>query len=71
MELERIQIADAGTLSRMAYGMWRIADDGEGVGDGREGSYGLEIMRERAARIGAELIIRDREGGGTVVEVVL
>ena len=49
----------------------RIADDGEGVGDGREGSYGLEIMRERAARIGAELIIRDREGGGTVVEVVL
>ena len=29
MELERIQIADEVTLSRMAYGMWRIADDGD------------------------------------------
>ena len=29
MELERIKIADEVTLSRMAYGMWRIADDGD------------------------------------------
>lgn len=29
MQLERIQIADEVTLSRMAYGMWRIADDSD------------------------------------------
>lgn len=29
MELERIQIADEVTLSRMAYGMWRVADDSD------------------------------------------
>lgn len=49
----------------------RIADDGSGISEGREDSYGLEIMRERAARIGAALTVREREGGGTVVEVVL
>lgn len=49
----------------------RIADDGVGVGEGREDSYGLEIMRERAARVGAKLTVRGREGGGTVVELVL
>lgn len=49
----------------------RIADDGVGVGEGRKDSYGLEIMRERAARIGAELTVRGRDGGGTVVELVL
>ena len=27
MEMERIEIADRVTLSRMAYGMWRVADD--------------------------------------------
>ncbi len=46
----------------------RIADDGTGMGTPRRDSYGLEIMRERALRIGAELTIRPRFGGGTVVE---
>jgi signal transduction histidine kinase len=49
----------------------RIADDGRGMGSSRPDSYGLEIMRERAARLGATLTIRPRVGGGTVVEVTL
>lgn len=49
----------------------RIVDDGQGTGTARQDSYGIEIMRERAARISASLTIRGRDGGGTVVEVVL
>ena len=49
----------------------RIEDDGRGLGSGRADSYGLEIMRERAARVGAVLDVRNREGGGTVVEAVI
>ena len=35
----------------------RIEDDGNGMGTGRHDSFGLEVMRERAARLGAELTI--------------
>lgn len=49
----------------------RVVDDGQGLGSPRNDSYGLDIMRERAARLGARLTVRDREGGGTVVEAVL
>ncbi|MEZ5115519.1 MAG: sensor histidine kinase [Candidatus Nanopelagicales bacterium] len=49
----------------------RIADDGRGMGSARPDSYGLEIMRERALRLGATLTIRPRVGGGTVVETTL
>jgi signal transduction histidine kinase len=49
----------------------RIADDGSGMGTPRRDSYGLEIMRERALRIGAKLTIRPRFGGGTVVEAAI
>ena len=49
----------------------RVADDGGGLGSPRIDSYGLDIMRERAQRLGAQLNIRDRVGGGTVVELVL
>ncbi len=49
----------------------RIVDDGQGLGSPRNDSYGLEIMRERAARLGAQLTVRDRDGGGTVVETLL
>lgn len=48
-----------------------VADDGIGIGTVGDDSYGLEIMRERAERIGAALDVRPREGGGTVVEVAL
>ncbi len=53
--------APAATLS--------VEDDGVGVGDKRPDSYGLEIMRERAVRIHAELRVNHRTGGGTSVEV--
>jgi signal transduction histidine kinase len=49
----------------------RISDDGIGLQPPRPGSMGLRGMRERARRIGGVLGVRDREGGGTVVEVVL
>ena len=49
----------------------RVEDDGRGLSPGRLDSYGLEIMRERAARIGATFTVQDREGRGTVVEVVI
>ncbi|MDP3971817.1 MAG: sensor histidine kinase [Candidatus Nanopelagicales bacterium] len=48
----------------------RVADDGQGLGSARIDSYGLDIMQERARRMGAQFTVRDREGGGTVVEVV-
>src|SRR5690606_24115924 len=49
----------------------RIEDDGRGLGNGRIDSFGLEIMKERAARLGATLNIGAREPRGTFVEVCL
>jgi signal transduction histidine kinase len=49
----------------------RISDDGTGLGSPRIDSFGLDIMRERARRLGVELNIRERLGGGTVVEIAL
>ena len=50
-----------------------IADDGRGVPNDFAsqplGGFGRSIMQERATRIDADLIVRDRSGGGTVVEV--
>jgi signal transduction histidine kinase len=48
-----------------------VEDDGRGMGTGRPDSWGLEIMRERALLIGAELTIEDAEPHGTVVTVRL
>ncbi len=49
----------------------RISDDGLGLQKGRNDSFGIGIMRERASRINATLALRPRKGGGTVVEVAL
>ena len=49
----------------------RVADDGEGIIDRRWDSYGMEIMRERAVRIGGRLDVRSRVGGGTVIDLIL
>jgi signal transduction histidine kinase len=50
-----------------------IRDDGSGLGDARDDSYGLSIMRERAKRIDATLDISSGAPGGdapgTVVQV--
>jgi signal transduction histidine kinase len=49
----------------------RIEDDGGGLGQPRTDSFGLEVMRERAERVGARLTVQNREQGGTTVEVTL
>jgi signal transduction histidine kinase len=48
-----------------------IQDDGSGMGPGRPDSWGLQIMRERALLIGAELSIEDVRPHGTQVAVRL
>ena len=48
-----------------------VADDGSGMDSPRNDSFGLDIMQERAKRIGAELAWHPRDGGGTVLEVLL
>ena len=52
-----------------------VRDDGGGLKDGREDSYGLRIMRERADRIDADLIVEATRNGngstGTLVRVTL
>ncbi len=50
----------------------RVKDDGKGMSPvvasvGREGHFGLVVMRERASRIGARLLIDTSPGAGTVV----
>jgi signal transduction histidine kinase len=53
----------------------RVSDDGVGFDPGAppesEGGYGLGVMRERAAALGADLRIASRPGAGTTVEVEL
>jgi signal transduction histidine kinase len=50
-----------------------IIDDGDGLGSGRSDSQGLLIMRERADRIGADLLVESpvTEGRGTRIQVRL
>jgi signal transduction histidine kinase len=49
----------------------RVADDGVGLGVRPRDRYGLDIMAERAQRVGATLLIENRPEGGTVVDVSL
>ena len=44
-----------------------IADEGQGLGSGRSGGYGLVGMRERSAGIGGRLEVVSTEGRGTSV----
>jgi signal transduction histidine kinase len=53
------------------YAQLRVEDDGGGLGPGRHDSFGLEVMRERAARIGGVLTIGARDPHGTFVDVQL
>ena len=53
------------------YARLRIEDDGLGLGRSRTDSYGMDIMNERASRLGAGLTVSPRVGGGTVVDVVV
>jgi signal transduction histidine kinase len=49
----------------------RVEDDGNGLGSKRHDSFGLEVMRERAARLGGQLTIGSRDPHGTFVDVRL
>jgi len=51
-----------------------VEDDGAGVAPapaGRNGHYGIDIMQERARRIGGTLEVGPRHGGGTRVRLAL
>jgi len=48
-----------------------ITDDGAGLGEGREDSFGMKIMKERAARIGADLAVVSEPDRGTSVALTL
>jgi len=50
-----------------------VVDDGQGLGAGRDDSHGMKIMRERAERIGADLLVESpaRSGRGTRVSIRL
>jgi signal transduction histidine kinase len=56
---------------RPPHAMLRIEDDGLGLRRARADSYGMEIMRERARRLGADLVVSERDGGGTVVSMTM
>lgn len=49
----------------------RIEDDGRGLGQARHDSFGMEVMRERADRLGGTLTIGQREPHGTFVDIRL
>lgn len=51
------------------YAEVTVSDNGRGLGDARPDSHGLQIMRERARLIGAELALTTRPGGGVVLTV--
>ncbi|GAA2116956.1 sensor histidine kinase [Nocardioides bigeumensis] len=46
-----------------------VVDNGRGLQGGRSDSHGLNIMKERARLIGAELEVRDGDDGGAMVRV--
>lgn len=48
-----------------------VLDDGRGLRAGRSDSFGIQGMRERAARIGASLYVGPGPEGGTIVQVGL
>jgi signal transduction histidine kinase len=51
------------------YAEVTVSDNGCGLRTGRTDSHGLQIMRERARLIGAELSLAARPGGGVVLKV--
>jgi signal transduction histidine kinase len=54
---------------RPPHALLRVADDGTGVGDEQPDRFGMQIMRERAARLRADFRILPGDPTGTVVEV--
>jgi len=75
--LVNIATHSGATIARLhiacSEGMYQfvVEDNGGGVGssDPLEGHYGMEIMRERALRIGGEVIVTSLDGQGTRVQL--
>jgi signal transduction histidine kinase len=66
---ERISVQ----LTDGSHPVLRVCDDGSGFSVDRPvegGGFGLVSMRERAATLGASLVVRSSPGAGTTVEVV-
>jgi signal transduction histidine kinase len=53
------------------YADVEVLDDGQGLGVGREDSHGLKIMRERADRIGADLLVESPADNGRGTRVAI
>jgi signal transduction histidine kinase len=53
------------------YADVEVVDDGQGLGVGREDSHGLKIMRERADRIGADLLVESPADNGRGTRVAI
>jgi signal transduction histidine kinase len=51
------------------HALLRVEDDGNGFETSARRGFGLEIMQERAERLGAALRVQPRQPGGTCVEV--
>ena len=56
--------------------MVRVSDNGAGIdpavaSGGRDGHFGLQGMRERAARIGATLTVESSAGSGTEITLIV
>lgn len=75
--INAIKHADASTITVSCvtdpddqYSVY-IRDNGKGIGttDEPQGHYGLNIMRERASRLGGTLNFARPHGGGTLVEL--
>lgn len=64
-------IASLGVTCSNGQYQFVVEDNGSGVGsnDPLEGHYGLEIMRERALRIGGEVKVTNMQGHGTRVQL--
>ncbi len=66
----RATVIQVRCVIRAPHGQIQVLDDGIGLQENRDDSHGLKIMRERAKRIGAHLLITDT-GSGTLLDVTL
>ena len=67
----RASRAEVGLSKQGGSLVLRVVDDGRGFGPRPVEGAGLQGMRERAQLVGGTLELRDREGGGTEVRLVV
>jgi signal transduction histidine kinase len=57
----------ASTTDDVPLVVLEVADDGRGLGQGRDGGLGLASMRRRAEALGGQFAVGVRAAGGTTV----